>query len=195
MNRVKDLETIKEVFDKFGVRFLVVYGAVLGMYRDGKLIEHDDDIDLAVIDSLDFETRKKIGATLGDLGFLAQPIAFNVCGRMEMTEWGESRECRYGGDAESGIIVCERNFKFTIFFFSKEFCQQHNEHEMVCIPKYKALRLISSPAKFYDKLGEIKINGKKYLTPGPIKEYLEYSYKNWKDKDGRDHSPIYSEIH
>ena len=183
--RITDLEQIKQVFDKFNVRFFVVYGALLGMYRDGKLIEHDDDIDLAVIDPIDFETRKKIGWTLYDLGFQPQNIAFNVFGRMEPSEIG------YNGDSETGIIVCERNFKFTIFFFKEEDCPQHGK-EMVCTPKLGALKLISTPSKFFLKPDSIKIAKTKYLVPAPIKEYLSWAYfDNWKDKTDRRHSDTY----
>jgi hypothetical protein len=187
-NRINDLETIKQVFDKFGVKFCLVYGALLGLHRDGKLIEHDDDIDLAVIENLDLKTRKDIGWALYDLGFQPQNIAFNVFGRMEPSELG------YNGSDRSGIIVCERNFKFTIFF-TPEFCRQHNEAELVCIPKLGAVTLIATPQKFFDKLGKIKLNKKEYSTPYPIEKYLEHSYINWKDKTMRDHSPTFFEYH
>jgi len=189
-NRVKDLETIKEVFDKHGVKFHIVYGALLGFKRDGDFIEHDDDIDLAVVEQVDLETKKKIGWALYDLGFQPQNIAFNVFGRMEPSEIG------YNGDENTGIIVCERNWKFTIFFFNAtypHFCRNHNEAELQCIPKLGGLTLIATPKKFFEKSDTIKINGKKYLTPYPIEKYLEHSYKNWKDKSGRDHSPTYFE--
>lgn len=187
--RIKDLETIKEVFDKYGVRFFLVYGALLGHYRDKDFLPGDDDIDLAVIDPIDFETRKKIGWTLFDLGFQPQNIAFNVFGRMEPSEIG------YNGDAETGIIVCERNFKFTIFFFKEEECSQHGK-EYVCIPKLGALRLISSPTKFYEKSGEIKIGKNKYLTPSPVEDYLAFTYfDNWKDKNDRRHGDTYFVMH
>lgn len=100
----------------------------------------------------------------------------------------------YNGDAETGIIVCERNIKFTIFFFKEMDCAKHGK-EMVCIPKLGALKLISSPSKFYQKFGEIKIGKKKYLTPYPIEDYLAFSYENWKDKNGRDHSPTWFVAH
>ena len=188
--RVKDLEMIKSVFDKHGVKFLVVYGALLGMYRDKDFIAHDDDIDLAVIDSIDLKTRKAIGWALYDLGFKPQPILFNVFGRMEPSEIG------YNGDQDSGIIVCERNFKFTIFFFKPELCHQHDFLEFICVPKLGAVRLIASPHVFYKKLDSIKINGKKYLTPSPIEKYLEFTYLNkWKDKNDRTHGLTYFEMH
>lgn len=188
-SRIKDLETIKEVFDKYGVKLYIVYGALLGIHRDGKLIEHDDDIDIAIIDPIPFEVRKKIGWNLYDLGFMPQDIAFNVFGRMEPSEIG------YNGDENTGIIVCQRNFKFTIFFFKEELCEQHGP-EYVCIPKLGALKLISTPVKFFTKPDQIKIGKKKYLCPAPIKEYLSWAYfDNWKDKTDRRHSPTYFEQH
>lgn len=188
-NRIKDLEQIKEVFDKFGVKFYVVYGALLGIHRDGKLIDHDDDIDLAVIDSIDLKTRKQIGWMLYDLGFEPQPIAFNVFDRLEPTQQG------YDGDVHSGIIVCQRNFKFTIFFFQAEACPQHGR-EYVCYPRLGSKPLISTPMKFFEKPGKIKINKKEYLCPAPIEEYLSWAYfDNWQDRNDRRHSGTYPEQH
>ncbi len=187
--RTKDLETIATVFERFNVQFLVVYGALLGFYRDGKFLPGDDDIDLAVIQKVDLKTRKAIGWALYDLGFRPQPLTFNVFGRMEPQEPG------YNGDDDTGIIVCERNFKFTIFFFKEEDCSQHGQ-EMVCTPKLGSVKLISSPSKFYHKLGKIKIGKKKYLTPGPIEDYLAFTYfNNWKDKTDRRHGHTYNEMH
>lgn len=187
--RYKDLETIKQVFDKYGVRMVIVYGALLGMVRDGKLIEHDDDIDIAVIDPIDLKTRKAIGWALYDLGFQPQSIVFNVFNRMEPIEIG------YNGDHETGIIVCERSFKFTIFFFKEEDCPMHGK-EYVCTPKLGSVKLISTPTKFFTKLSEIKINKKKYLAPHPVKDYLDFTYfNNWKDKNDRRHGDTYFAMH
>jgi hypothetical protein len=193
--RIHDLEAIKAVFDKYGVRVFLVYGALLGFHRDGDFLPGDDDIDLAVIDPIDHQTRKAIGWTLHDLGFYpqgvhtGQEIMFNVYNRMEPLEIG------YNGDGETGIIVLERNFKFTIFFFKEEDCPLHGP-EMVCTPKLGAVKLISSPSKFYSKPSQIKIGKKTYLTPGPIEDYLNYSYfNNWKDKTDRRHSDTYPDAH
>lgn len=187
--RTKDLETVAEVFAKYGVKFTVVYGALLGFYRDGDYLPGDDDIDLAVTEKIDLKTRKAIGWSLYDLGFKPQQILFNVFGRMEPSEIG------YNGDGETGIIVCERNFKFTIFFFKEEDCPMHGK-EMVCTPKLGSVKLISSPSRFYEKTDTIKIGKKKYLTPSPIKDYLAHHYfNNWKDRTDRRHSDTYLAQH
>lgn len=188
-NITKDLETIKAVLERHNVRFFLVYGLLLGMYRDGAPLPGDDDVDLAIVDPISLETRKKIGWQLYDLGFKPQSIAFNVFGRMEPGEIG------YNGDGETGIIVCERNFKFTIFFFKPEECNQHGK-EYVCTPKLGAVKLISTPVGFYENPDTIKINKQKYLTPGPIDKYLSFTYfDNWKDKTDRRHGETYPEMH
>ncbi len=188
-SRITDLETIKTVFDKYGVKFYLVYGALLGHYRDKDFLPGDDDIDLAVIDGVDYKTRKAIGWALYDLGFETQPIAFNVFDRLEPAEQG------YNGDGRTGIIVNQRNFKFTIFFFGLESCDQHGL-EYVCIPRMEGKRLISIPEKFFKEAGEIKIGKNKYLTPSPVEDYLSWAYfDNWKDKFDRRHSYTYPEQH
>lgn len=188
-DRIKDMVDIKRVFDSFGVKLILVYGALLGHYRDGDFLPEDDDVDFAVIEPISLETRKKVGRMLLDLGFKKQPIMFNVFGQMEETEPG------YNGDGEAGIICCERNFKFTIFFFKKEDCEKHG-HEYVCIPKLGAVKLISTRAKFYTDLDSIKIGKEKYLTPGPIEDYLADTYfNNWEDKTDRRHGELYDKQH
>jgi hypothetical protein len=186
---IKDLELVKEVLDKHKVPFFIVYGVALGFHRDGKFLPGDDDIDIAIVEPISLETRKKIGWALYDLGFQPQNILFNVFGRMEPSEIG------YNGDSETGIIVCERNFKFTIFFFKPEHCPMHGE-EFVCTPKLGAMKLISSPVRFYEKADTIKIGKTKYQVPHPIKDYLAFTYfNNWKDKNDRRHGDTYWVMH
>lgn len=186
---MKDLKDVMSVFKKFNVRAFLAYGAVLGTVRDGDFIPWDDDIDLDIIDKCDLKTRKEIGATLGDLGFRYQPISFNVWGRMELTAVGSNGECRYDGDEETGIIVCERNFKFSIFFYKEE------DDEYVCTPKVNAKKLISNLKKFYNKPEKVKLHGETFITPGPLKEYLTYLYGDWKTPKRDSHAPQYNSRH
>jgi hypothetical protein len=188
-NRVADMQEVQAVFNSFGVKLILVYGALLGHYRDKNFLPGDDDVDFAVIDKIDYQKRKEIGWVLYDLGYEPQPIAFNVFGRMESSVPG------YNGDGETGIIVCAKNFKFTIFFFKAEECEKHG-FEYVCIPMLGAMKLISTPAKYFSALGEIKIGKKKYLTPSPIEDYLADTYfNNWKDRSDRRHGMLYDKQH
>lgn len=181
---MKDLVDVMSVFKKHNVRAFLAYGAVLGAVRDGDFIPWDDDIDLDIIDPIDLETRKKIGGTLGDLVFKTQPICFNVFGKMEMTAMGPQGEARYDGDSETGIIVCERNFKFSIFFYKPV------GEEYVCTPKLGGPRLIAIPTKFYLEPSKLKLHGETFNTAGPHKEYLTHVYgKDWKTPIRDLHAP------
>lgn len=186
---MKDLLDVMAVFNKYSVEAFLSYGAVLGAIREKDFIKWDDDIDIDVIAKVDFVTRKKIGQTLGQLGFRTQPIGFNVLGEMEMTVMGLGGECAYDGDGETGIIVCERNFKFSIFFYKEE------GDEYVCTPKVGSKKLISNLKKFYEKPSHVKLHGERFLCPAPIKEYLTYMYGDWKTPTKDVHAPQYSARH
>ena len=194
----EDLELIQKVFDSFNVPIFLTYGALLGIYRDGDFIQYDDDIDLCVTAKIDYKTRKDIGWALTNLGFLPQVfreegeelfMSFNVFGRMETAETG------YNGDGETGIITCQRKIRTTIFFFKDELCPIHGR-DMTCFPKYGSVRLIFTPAHFFDKPDTIKFKGKKYLTPSPIKDYLKFMYgDDWKKPIKGKHAPQWGQGH
>ena len=42
-----NLLTTVEIFESLEVKYCVVFGTLLGLYRDGNLIEHDTDTDIA----------------------------------------------------------------------------------------------------------------------------------------------------
>lgn len=168
---VKDIRHILAVFKKHNVDIYLSWGALLGAVREKRIIPWDDDIDLDVIDqNISYKTRKEIGHTLLDLGFRTQPYTFNVFGRMEPVADG------YDGTEESGIIVCERNFHFTIFFHKKV------DDMYKCYPKMGMEgHLIEIPTKFFDKKHKVKLYGEEFISPGPHAEYFTYVYgHDWK---------------
>lgn len=187
----EDLQMVKQVLDKFKVKFYLAYGTCLGAYRDAEFLPGDDDIDIAIVQPVDLRTKKEIGWMLYDLGFQPQEIMFNVFGRME------PQEARYNGDEKTGIICCQKNIKFTIFFFNPEpeDCDKHGK-EHVCIPKLGAMKLISTPARFYEGSNKVHFYGTEYNVPCPVEDYLAFTYfDNWEDKMDRRHGQTYSEAH
>lgn len=184
-----DLEGIARIFESHKVPFFLTYGALLGIVRDGDFIKYDDDIDLVVTEQITYEKRKLIGNTLLDLGYTPQPIAFRVYGRLEASEPG------YNGDAHSGIIVCQKRIRTTIFFFGQEDCHIHGSCH-VCHPKLGSPRLISTPSKFFEKTELVRYKGLYYNAPSPVKEYLEYTYgKDWKKPIKGKHAPKWVDQH
>jgi len=46
---IRDLKTVKDILEANEVHFWLDGGALLGAVRNGKLIKHDDDIDLGIL--------------------------------------------------------------------------------------------------------------------------------------------------
>lgn len=61
------IKKMNEVLDTTGIKYFITYGTLLGIIREGKFIEHDDDIDFGVICDENFSwdkienAMKKIG--------------------------------------------------------------------------------------------------------------------------------------
>jgi phosphorylcholine metabolism protein LicD len=67
--RIRVLEDGKKALDKVGVNFWLEGGVLLGFYRDGNFIEHDNDIDFIVMSEEVYSRLKDIKQSLIDLGF------------------------------------------------------------------------------------------------------------------------------
>lgn len=46
---IKDLKLIKRILDKLKVPFFLNFGTLLGIYRDGKILPDDKDIDIGIL--------------------------------------------------------------------------------------------------------------------------------------------------
>lgn len=178
----KDLLDIKRVLDSKGVKFFLAYGACLGAIREKDFIEYDDDIDLVITDKLTYKKRKEIAWLLYDIGFKTNTdVVWNVYGRFEENEFG------YNGTEITGIIACKRNIPVSIMFY------YDNGEEMVCIPKKGGIPVLAIPYRFLKEGEWIKFKGEKFLVPSPVKEYLEFTYGDWKTPVRDKHAPQYWE--
>jgi phosphorylcholine metabolism protein LicD len=65
---IQDLIEVCDVMVDVGVDYNVLFGTLLGMYRDGKLIDHDPDVDIAIKSSQKNDLIKVIEILL-DKGF------------------------------------------------------------------------------------------------------------------------------
>jgi len=66
-----NLLTVASLFEKFNIEYRLVFGALLGLYRDGELIPWDSDIDFFIFDE-EFEkiTSQQFMDELLDLGYV-----------------------------------------------------------------------------------------------------------------------------
>ena len=76
---IKNLKELKEILDRFEVRYWLDYGTLLGAIRNGKFIEWDEDVDLGAMD----ESWDRIASALPKLkekGFRVR-LSDNVLGK------------------------------------------------------------------------------------------------------------------
>lgn len=52
------LKKINQVLDEFGFQYFVTYGTLLGIVRAGEFMGHDNDIDMGIINNIDFSWDK-----------------------------------------------------------------------------------------------------------------------------------------
>jgi lipopolysaccharide cholinephosphotransferase len=63
VNALENLLSLKDVFDRSGISFGLIYGTLLGAVRDGDFIDWDEDIDIFILD----EQRDAFHSALWDL--------------------------------------------------------------------------------------------------------------------------------
>lgn len=147
----KNLLDLKEVFDKYQIPFVLIYGALLGIIREGNLIAHDHDVDIACFGGTPEKHHWKmrwVKNELKDKGFF---IVDNSC-------------CRCKTD-----FFIRNGERIDIFWFDKI------DNEWIY---NDALRY---PAKFFDKLEEVDFLGTKFKIPSNTTEFLEITYGDkWK---------------
>ena len=143
----KNLLDFKESCDKYELEFVIIFGALLGLIREGDLIDGDDDIDVACFTEVSkWRDYYKFGYVINDMvkkGYYVP--SRNFC------PWHDVSFIRDGQ-------------KIEIWMFSKI----DNERIYDNIVRY--------PTKYFYTLEEIEFLGKKFKIPSNPKSFLEYTY-------------------
>ncbi len=125
-------------------------GTLLGIYRDGRLIPHDTDIDVGV-DGEDISVFE-IAQDLADSGFKL------------------IRTVIYGDKPMQVAFIDTNEVIFDIYFFYKDKDYSYN---------YSPAGYMHKPLKFTNFLKEISFNNHLYPIPNFTAEYLKYRYGDW----------------
>jgi hypothetical protein len=74
---VENLKDIKEIFDKYNIKFWLNQGTLLGAIREGKIIRWDRDVDLGMM-AEDFERNSLAFLEIKEKGFFLNEPLFSV---------------------------------------------------------------------------------------------------------------------
>jgi len=76
MIKIEELKYIVELFRINNINFWVDSGTLLGLYRDGKIMDHDEDIDISMWSEEENKLRNII-ITLKDMGYKLRILNYN----------------------------------------------------------------------------------------------------------------------
>ena len=158
--KLKDLRTIKKVFDKLNLPLFLCYGTALGAYRDGDFLPDDGDIDLGTFGA---ENKDKIWQELKKEGFVPRG-----------DEPFEKYKC----------VPVNRNTLIDLFLFADNGNGWYECHATRKTVNAKIQK------KYVEKFEKVKFFGDEYLVPSPIENYLKDCYDDWQDKNNKKHTNV-----
>ncbi|XOV79315.1 MAG: LicD family protein [Aestuariibacter sp.] len=160
----KIIKKISALAMKHNVHLVVDFGTLLGLVRDGDVIEWDDDVDISALaeDALDVER-------------LLQQF---------VSEWTENEPKFYlekivnKQDVVTGFLLKFREENGAFEKFNTSVCLRK---EIKGISKHlPSLGMFYSPAKHFQSFQTIDWQEQKIPVPYEYEDYLDYVYGNWK---------------
>jgi phosphorylcholine metabolism protein LicD len=167
MNKVIAKEVLleaKEVFDKLGLRFFLIYGTALGAVRDKGFIETDEDIDLGCFHEELIPKIEELRDEFIKRGFKVYGFSY---------PYGYTRALNI---YKHNILIDIRNFEYTP---SGRFLQRINSD------RYDIANVFS-----FNDVEDIDFLGDKFLVPKDVKNYLTENYGDWETPDPSFHRSI-----
>jgi hypothetical protein len=185
-NKLK-IESLKKQIDlckKHKVKCFVDYGSLLGLYRDGKLIKHDNDTDVAIFGET---VTKEFLEDVEKEFILQRPTKMSaLINQLFVSDENadDYHQIPYvglalkGKDGKEIQVTAMSKKKIGVpgdFFFYYPYGDGKR------ITRYPGWEVQLTSAKHFDKLGTLKHDGYDFPIPGDPEVYLEYLYgKDWK---------------
>lgn len=176
-----NLVAFKNAANKCNIKYWLLEGLLLGLYRDGHPIEGDEDDTDIGIEPINEEKRIEFVNALESEGLKI------------WVKDGIRRDNIRGNDRLIAMQV-ERNgnrIDIMVMYQSKEWVYAQGKNYYLRFPK-----------ELFKKRGTIKWNKEKFDTVKPIKKFLDYKYPEWKKpilrKDGyngtdQNYNPAYTD--
>jgi hypothetical protein len=155
LNETADLvlEESCVILEELGIRYYLCDGTALGIVRDGRLIPHDNDIDVSVDGDIDIDRLK---------------YAFSEKG------YKIGRELYYKNLLQQIVFYSKSHVIFDIIIWR----DGGDGFHYVYVPEVKNGRRQRN--KYFSSQDFIQYKGKKYPTHAGIKDWLEFHYgKSW----------------
>lgn len=150
--RKKGLLDFKKIFDENNIPFFIWGGLLLGIRRDNNFIKWDWDVELGLLEKDIKNHWENIIQLLDKNSFqIVNKDFFNL--KIDFIKYGDKDSTVYS-------LVGWRYDYLTGNYLRKK---------------------LNVPKKFFSKLYEINFLNEKFFCPGPIDEFLNFFYGDWKN--------------
>jgi len=158
------LKKVTNLLEAKGIQYWLEGGTLLGIIREDRLLPWDNDLDI----SLTEEYYDEILEAISDIKKL---------GYMVWTKELESNEPPFKKGLKRVLKIRNRRLHFirgevALDIFIK--FKKGDEYFWQVGPRRKSV-----PAYFYETLKRHPFDGKEYLIPNKVEEYLTYRYGDW----------------
>lgn len=164
----KNMLEVKEVLEKYSIKYCLSHGTILGIYRDGDLIPWDDDVDIALLDIsqrniVAIDCRKE----LIDKGFFIPKL-------------GDKNKPVIGVGVEPNMpwydtVLIKDGEKIEGWWFDRV---THNEEGFYIYDEPRSGWDLKHEAKYYDTLSTISWRGTIWPCPNYIEDYMVMMYSS-----------------
>lgn len=149
--RKKGLLELKKIFDNNNIPFFIWGGLLLGIRRDSDFIKWDWDVELGLLEKDIKRNWNYIIQLLNKNNFeIIEVDFFNL--KIDFIKYTN----------KDTTIYSLTGWRYDLF--SGNYLRKQ----------------LNVPKIFFDKFYEINCFGEKFLSPGPVDEFLNYFYGNWK---------------
>ena len=164
----QNLLEVKAVFDTLGIKFFLSHGTMLGVYREGDILKHDDDIDIGLF----LEDKPKMADAMGELRARGFFVPFEGDPNKPVKGTGPDANMPY-----YDFVAIKNGEKVEGWFF-----ELIGDSYIYDFPRCG--NDLKHPRKYYDELQDYVWKGYTWKVPNHIKDWLVMMYgEKWYIED------------
>ncbi len=163
---LKLLNDVTDVLDKYGVKYWLDFGTLLGIVREDRILPWDDDMDISIFPDDVELMRTKVMPEIQKLRYRCYTRKFSK----DIAPFNPD-------DIRSFKVRNNRLFFFRGYVKLDIFVFYNINKKLYWMELGEAHSL---PEELLQEFGTIKFNGKDYRIPKNYDEYLTYHYGDWR---------------
>ena len=175
---LKLLDDVADVFDKYGVKYWLDFGTLLGIVRENRILPWDTDMDISTMEEDQEKIASLILPELKRRGYRTYTRTYKDEDEDEILPKGKVRAFR---TRNSRLGLFRGYVKIDIFVMYKK-------HDFLYWYELGAKHKV--PVETLQEFEKINFNGRNYTKPKDHDTHLTYHYGDWRTPDKEFNSEV-----